>query len=228
MSDGTCMRIWSCMYGAAPTDFVAMLSLLVCSPERLEAQNVEAKAFGKEVFSPTLGEVRLIMPLPPLLQLADWLVSRAFREWLLKHVQVPDSCYLGGRSGTQVSDVVSAVAQSLAKSTDVGRAVWWVQADVRQYYDRIEVGMVCRWLLHRGVSGWLRAAVFMLQMCCQVNVRVAGAVAGLMRRGRGSLTGSRVAGMCGMAIMMDVCEQLHRIARPNEVDGVPASACELD
>ena len=92
--------------------------------------------------------------------------------------------------------------------------VWWAQADIRNFYDRIEVGLVCRWLLYKGVEGWLRAAVFMLQMCSQIRFSIAGVRNNLMQRGRGSLTGSRAAGCCGAAIIADILEQVSKVVRP--------------
>ena len=41
----------------------------------------------------------------------------------------------------------------------------------------------------------------------------------MMQRGCGSLTGSRVAGCCGLAIVVGVMEQLTKVVRPYEIGG---------
>ena len=88
-----------------------------------------------------------------------------------------------------------------------------------QHHDKMDVGLMCRWFLHRGVAAWLRAAIFMMQMCSCIRFSIAGCRRTMMMRGRGSLTGSRVAGCCGAAIVADMMAQISKIVRPYEWGG---------
>ena len=71
LADGTCLSVWAILHESAPTDFVSLMNWFCCSPEMISTQVVDAKIYGKESWAPVVCEVRAILPLPPLMQIAD-------------------------------------------------------------------------------------------------------------------------------------------------------------
>ena len=67
---------------AEPEAFVNMLNLFVCSPIMISKYVVKAKLCGKVTAHPKPAEIRAILPLPALMQVADWLVADALATQL--------------------------------------------------------------------------------------------------------------------------------------------------
>ena len=105
---------------------------------------VKAKLCGKGTPHLKPAEIRAILPLPALMQIADWLVADALAAQLEACLSVPEHCYCGGGRGTQVSDVVAAVSHALQKSQDSGCPCSVAQADIRAFYDRVDVTLIVK------------------------------------------------------------------------------------
>ena len=218
-SDGTCFAVWPVLFSAAPSEFVGYLNVHLCSPGLMSAWPVEAKLWGKKTSSPALEEIRAVLPLPPVLQVGDWLVARSLAEVVYREEPVAAENYEGGRRGTQPADIVAGLSLALEKSHDCGSPCAIAQADVRSFYDKIDLLLLSRWLLFHACPGWLVAAVLVMQLGCMIQFRFGEEVAALRQRCRGSLTGSRIAGICGQAIMRDVMRQCSRLSVPYSLGG---------
>ena len=217
LHDGTCFEAWYQLALAAPSEFLAMINTFVCSPEQVSTFVVRAKLSGKGTPNPKPAEIRAILPLPALMQIADWLVADAMATQLNESMAVPDYCYCGGGRGTQVCDIIAAISIALQKSSDSGCPCAVAQADIRAFYDRVDVTLIVKWLIWKRCPPWLRCAVLVLQMCSGIEFAHLDASLRLRPRARGTLTGSRVAGVCGQLVVRDVLAQVEKVVRPYEL-----------
>ena len=81
------------------------------------------------------------------------------------------------------------------------------QADIRQYYDSLNVPSLAWWLHQEGLGiGWA-SAIARLQLVPKINLRAGEESACIEGRTSGSLTGSRVAGALGRIPVMHVLDQ---------------------
>ena len=202
-NDGTSINAWRFLHQARPTVLPEFLNSLCGNPSRMQEFTVTMKLKGKKTCSPTLEQIRSIMPMPPLLQLLDYLLSSALSMWIETHLGLPSSCFSGGLSGTQPADVSAGVSLLLQKGADDRGRAGVSQADVEQYYDRISPLRVARFLMARHCPAWLVGAVTIMQLCVRLNFSMGGELTTLAPRTSGSLTGSRVAGCLGRIIMND-------------------------
>ena len=114
-SDQTCVHAWKVISEADPSLLVTYLSKMVCDPAMVAEHCVFAKLHGKQTSRPTLRQIRAILPLPPILQIVDWVVTDELHAWLDRHMPELPACFEGGRPGTQVSDVAAGVSLALEK-----------------------------------------------------------------------------------------------------------------
>ena len=91
------------MHRAQPHIVPQLLRGLVLRPETFDALEVKAKLWSKKIAWPKGSEIRAILPLPPLLQILDWLVSHNLCSWLQHLMPMPRGTYAGGVRGTQVA-----------------------------------------------------------------------------------------------------------------------------
>jgi len=184
----------------------SILNNLVSSPSAMSKFAGQGRALGKGTSSPTVQEVRCILPLPPLLQLVDSTLSAVVERWCDRHFGPMETCFLGGQRGSQVSDVVHGVALALERGSDCRGAVSCSQADVEKYFDSMSPLLTARWMVGRGFSRPLAAAIVTAQLSPAVRLDVASADFTEQDRTLGGLTGTRLAGSLGRVIMAETLQ----------------------
>ena len=112
----------------------------------------------------------MILPLVPLLTLIDIVISDLLNAWMVGHFPVNRKLYIGGRKGTQVTDVSSSIALALEKGQDLRHKVAAGQADIGRFYDSISTMKVAQWLLKAGCSEFIVAAMLYQQLLVGVSV----------------------------------------------------------
>ena len=113
---------------------------------------------------------------------------------------------LGGMKGGQPAEVFATANHVLEKGRDRRSESCIAVGDVANYHDSLTFGVMLRSLLHRGVSqAWARAAVRIMRLPV-VFLQIGAFMTGAMTRGRGALTGNRLAALFGRTIMEDVME----------------------
>ena len=132
-SDKTCFIVWEKLWQASPVYLLRWLQVLACSPVMLHDFVVRARLLGKGTSKPHVDEVRAILPLPPPLQLLDYMVAASFAEWIGSVLPVPPCCYTGGGRGTQVTDFKAGISLVLEKGVDSVGCSACAQADIKSY-----------------------------------------------------------------------------------------------
>ena len=151
--------------------------------------------------------MRSIMPLPALLQIADVLVANQINSWVNGVLPCPRSCFEGAVKYTQPLDIAHGLALAIERGLDDRSHLAIAQADIRQYYDSLDVPALAWWLHLEGLNIAWTSAIVRLQMVLAINLRRGEETACVTDRTSGSLTGSRVAGALGRIPVMQVLEQ---------------------
>ena len=229
--DGTSINAWRVVHLAYPEYLPKVLNDLCGDMDALGSFTVAMKLRGKGTRRPTLSQVRAIMPLPPLLQLLDYLLSSELHRWIDGHLPLPDGCFSGAVPGTQPTDMTHGCSLLLQKAEDdYGRGAI-AQGDVEKFFDSISPIRVGRFLLTQGCPPWLVGACVSFQLCVRLCFRIGEEDVLLARRWSGCLTGSRVAACCGRVITHDCMRTAakSRGLRPLSSDaGVVTFSCWVD
>ena len=210
--DGSTTAAWGALIDVMPDLVTDLVNSICCDADALATIVVGARAYGKGTHTPTLSAIRAILPLPPIAQILDLLLSFEMETIYHGTFSLPQELYFGSAPGTQITDVISGSAMFLSKGmddgADSGAEFTIAQSDIQQFYDRISPIDVGRWLLSRGHSPWIVASATLLMLAPSVTIHAAGSMAKMAQRVTGSLTGSRVAGWLGRVITARVCQQL--------------------
>ena len=148
-----------------------------------------------------MSELRSIMPLPALLQIADVLVANQINSWVNGVLPCPRSCFEGAVKYTQPLDIAHGLALAIERGLDDRSHLAIAQADIRQYYDSLDVPALAWWLHLEGLNIAWTSAIVRLQMVPAINLRTGEETACV------TLTGSRVAGALGRIPVLQVLEQ---------------------
>ena len=131
------MAAWAIAFEARPDLFPPVLNRSAASGAFFRSQVVRAHALGKGKCLPEVGQVRLILPTGPLLQLIDILVARDINHFCESMMPHSSLVWLGSDAGTQVLDIAHGAALALEKAQDGVEVVSAAAADVLQCYDTI-------------------------------------------------------------------------------------------
>ena len=154
-----------------------------------------------------LSELRAIMPLPALFQVADVLLAGEIHSWISGVLPCPPSCFEGAVKYTQPLDIAHGLAQAIERGLDNRSHVGIAQADIRSYYDSLNVPALAWWLHEEGMAIAWASAIARLQLAPTLYLRVGHEKACIDTRAHGSLTGSRVAGALGRIPVLHVLNQ---------------------
>ena len=77
-------------------------------------------------------------------------------------------------------------------------------ADIARFYDSLPLLSISKYLVLQGLPGALINACLATQMCPCVSVNLMNVSFDVLNRSIGGLTGSRVAGMFGLAVGLDM------------------------
>ena len=230
-NDGTSVAAWRDFHQAAPEFLPALLNGWCGDAHALSRMSVTMRLKGKKTCRPSPKQIRAIMPLPPMLHLFDWMLSTSLNQWLDLHFPVPSSCYCGGTRGTQPADVSHGVALLLQRGADDRGRSAVAQADIATFYDQISPMRVAALLQRLGCPAWLVGGVTAFQLAVSLQFAVGDTITALPQRCMGSLTGSRVAGGLGRAIVTHYLREVLRSSRlrPYDAGGEALSfACWVD
>ena len=138
-ADGTCVLAWKHVQKHKPNFVTECINHLACSPQQLQKLSIDAKIWGKKTRKPKLSEIRMILPLSPLLSILDVLVSEALSAWLSRVSPPLKGIFVGGERGTQPQDISCACSMWLEKGHDAWPDDHTVaQADIEKYYDSLD------------------------------------------------------------------------------------------
>jgi len=84
------------------------------------------------------------------------------------------------------------------------------QADIRKFYDSIDLNLVCEWLLDNGCDCDLVGSIARLAVCPRVRLRVCDNMFEVGERHIGVYTGSRLAGALGRIPILDAFDKCKR------------------
>ena len=202
--DGTCMRAWWEFFQVSPSSLLEYMRKLLCDPRAFEGYQVRGRPFAKSSSITPVDDIRLILPMSPILSLVDILLSSQIRKHAMASVSVPRSCYIGGSAGTQVCDIVAGISLTLERGKDRRDAGASAQADIMKYYDSISPLLVHAWMQRRGFPAWVRVSSVFYQLSTDVQIMYDGVSVSVGARTTGTMTGTRVAGAMGECIILDL------------------------
>ena len=185
------------LFLAEPSSFTNWLSALMSSTVRMSSLTCTARPAGKVNNTPTLDEIRLIIPQSTIMGVVDGTLAMYLGKFLDDHLPNPISfgVLIGARPKTQVLDVTHVVQTTVEKAIDSESKGGIAQADIRQFYDTISILRISRWLEREGFPiEWL-CAIIRHQLMTTVQVSTLASAQSHVVRNRciGGLTGSRTA-----------------------------------
>ena len=166
------------------------------------------KPWGKCTVRPKLDEVRGILPLTAMMSLADIVLSARLHRWLDERFPSSPELFHGALPGTQCQMLAHGAALLLERACDQRSQGAVAQGDIRSYYDNVHLLRVAQWMRREGCGHALLAAALRHQLLPTITVVFACGRGIIPHRGRGSLTGSRVAGAmarCPVAQTFEAC-----------------------
>ena len=201
---GCCPMAWRVAAQCNPGFIAELLNRELCNPSFYEQFLVRARPLGKESSKPKVSGVRCILPLPSMLQIVDALLAGIIHDACAAWWPQRDEIFHGGGRGTQVLDVSASCALVLEKGMDMRSCAALGQADIENFYDRINPILVARECMSLGIAPWVAVASTFLMLCTPIALMHRGSAWRLRPRASGALTGSRVAGAMGRVIVSDV------------------------
>ena len=202
--DGSCVLAWRMLFDASPEVVTTYFRSLLQTPDGYSELCVFGRPLSKTSGVPEAGDVRLILPLPPVLTIIDVLVSKALSSWNSNYFTIPRGVFVGNRPGCQCLDVTAGVSLALEKSMDDGCRTCAAQADIKQYYDSLQPLQIAKFLLAAGCPAWIATACVWMQTLTPVQFLFDHIRSPLPARLTGTLTGTRTAGMLGETVMLDI------------------------
>ena len=205
--DGICAEALRCISIAHPDVLPQFLNTWLSRGSTVAEARVVGIARGKATRRPTPGAVRVIVPLPTVMALADVVLSRRLHSFLTTRLPVPRGTMAAAvpNSNLQAMDVGHAASLFIERSMDRRSTGGWATCDILQYYDNIDCIRCWNYLIAAGLPGATATAILRHQLFVQFSMRFAGrdAAVDLRARTRGTLTGSRTAGALGRIAVED-------------------------
>ena len=201
---GCCLAVFKLFYDAHPECFVKCIqNYLFDFSAFMKNEKVSGRVYGKTCSYPVPSDCRSILPLSGLHGLCDVILSDCLLAALASKFDLGPSFYIGGLKNTQPSEISWTVQQCIEKGNDHSSDTSVASSDIEKYYDNIPSLDVCVMLKSRGIPASLLAAIILVQMCPLVTLTVLGVSVAVPWRNKGALTGSRVAGALGHALIYD-------------------------
>jgi len=206
-SDGTCSAVFEILFIANPDVFVQCLCTGICDLAQLMRFTICARAYGKASSKPKANECRVILPLPPLLQIFDALLSSWIHDTLGCILPSPPVLWEGAVAGTQCLDIATTCHIGQEKILDSHSQGCVVQADIQRFYDSIDLHKCISFIVERGADPAKALAVILCQLYVPVSVTLLQRTVNLGVRTIGALTGSRTAGAIARIPVIDAMTQ---------------------
>ena len=197
---------------------------VLASDTDLSSFEVRGSLKGKK--SPTTwpADIRAILPLPALLEVADYVVAEALNGFLNESYQPPAGCYFGAVKGSQCADIATALQLCIEKGLDRNAKAAIADMDVANYYDSICPIVLADWALRNSVPAPLIGSMIRLVTCPRSVLTIGALRIELRPRTLGVFTGSRLAGAIGRIPLLDAAHSCITTIQPL---GFPAGGQRL-
>lgn len=186
---------------ARPEPFADWLSRAAVSRQFWASQAIDGRVYGKRQMWPSTGQLRAILPMRPIVQLLDVLLSARLQQFITSVLPPEPRLCVGAVPGSQVLDITHSFQLLWERFADDRSTGGLAQGDIATYYDTIGVLRIARDPRTAGLDRGIVQAVVLMQMCAPIRLSVVGVPAcgalQIPRRTWGSLTGTRVAGALG-------------------------------
>ena len=205
--DGLSIRSLEFLFLSQPNAFSSWLANLMASSKQMSSLSVRSLCLGKESANTRIDNTRVIIPLPSFLALLDAILPSLVEPIIDSCFSIPSGVWIGARARTQPLDISHGLSTIIEKSLDLESNGAVGQSDIRQYYDSINLLRVFSFLVKRGLDYAIAAACLRHQLFCSLTIIIGEDVAQMATRTRGSLTGSRVAGISARVPVLHLCSE---------------------
>ena len=202
---GVCVHACELLFVAQPEAFTSWLRHYASSTPRMSELNIRARVYGKASRVCTVDETRIILPLCSILAIFDCILPSLVKPFIDRIFVQPNGIFYGARACTQVLDITHGLHTVIEKSLDCSSVGAIGQADVKQFYDSLILLRIFRFLVARGLDPALAAACLRHQLFPRVDLKLGLCSSLILERSRGSLTGSRLAGLCARVPIEHMC-----------------------
>ena len=196
-ASGCSLRMLELFFISQPAFFIQWLARVASDSVAMSDLVVNAAAYGKESAHVSADTVRVIAPLPVVMQVLDVIIAGRLGGFLDSVFLPLQDVWEGAQPRTQVLDIAAGLSALIEKDLDLESAAAISQCDVRQHYDSIRILKITRWLVDNGCGPEIAIAALRHQLLPRLMLRVGAAASPVVNRTIGGLTGSRVAGQLG-------------------------------
>ena len=214
-NDGLCIRALRLIFLRQPHLVIDALNQLTSSDDLLRDQLIIGQIKGKGSHTVTAKSTRAILPLPCMLELADYIVASKINDILDSQFGDIKGVYVGAQRRTQVAELTKGLTLCVEKGLDSQGQIGIADADVQQFYDSVDMIIVFRWWLNRSLPPHVIATALRILVLPKVLLKCCGATVTPGRRTVGLFTGSRTAAAIGRIPILDVFLQKQAELRTN-------------
>ena len=174
---------------------------------------IQAYAGGKTSSTTAVQNTRVILPLPAVLQVLDALLFVLLHPFIVSLLPQQDGCWIGGLPRTQPLEITHCMSMIIEKGLDMESTGAVGTQDVRQYFDSVWLHLIYEWLVSKSVPINYCGEFLRHQLLPGVELVFGIQRVSIQGRVRGSLTGSRLAGLLARIPIEDVVSRCaHRWA----------------
>lgn len=155
------------------------------------------EVLGKTSCTPQVDQLRAVLPMPALMQIADVILSSRSNTFTDRVLLTPGSCFVGARPRTQAAEIAQSLHLFIDRSLDDFSSGGIAQTDIETFFVTISCVGVVRWFLSNRFDPGCAAAALSIQMLPLANLNSGAMAVEIKNRSGGGLTGSRVAGALG-------------------------------
>jgi hypothetical protein len=104
---------------AAPEVAVAFVQHLLDSTSAMTDVELHGHCYGKNSSLAEASEIRAIIPLPCVLQIADALFAKRLHDFIDEKLPLAPGCWVGARPYTQILDIANGLHLVVEKGLDL-------------------------------------------------------------------------------------------------------------
>ena len=146
-SSGICVHVLWLWWNSKRHLATNLYNKLMSKPESFHVFNINACAFGKDGRTSEFSRTRIISPLPVIIRPLDFAIAHELNRHLDSvTTQPPTSFVEGAKKGRQPMDAVWPAKMLIQASLDDFSRGALAVADIKQYFDNIDVVLICSWL----------------------------------------------------------------------------------
>jgi len=189
-----------------PEAFIRWFKLYICSFRQLRSSTCVARVYGKESTCTKATDVRMIIPLSSVLDLADALLQEKVNKVIDGFFEPMRNPFVHecARPRTQLLEITHTASFAAEKILDNKSTGTIAQMDIQKHFDSVDLLAVFAWLINAGLSPeWAIVAVW-IQLLPTIIFRVLNVEWSLVSRSTGTLTGSRVASAMARVPVLDL------------------------